>query len=228
MHNNRRGTSSVRRGWPAAWYDADRGSSGISEIPCAPRRRRRVARDRSTPPPPPRRPTTPRRRGGSWSCPTAPRGRPPSPDRVPLLPLRSDVVFPQTVVPLVVNRSSGIRLIDEVLVGDKMIGLVTQRHPDIEEPGLDDLYPTVCVGSVLKMLKFPDGSTRIVCQGLFRARLRRGRQARALPDRPDRAARRTSSRKGSSSTRWCTTSTACSSGWSTRASRCPRSCRSPR
>jgi ATP-dependent Lon protease len=85
--------------------------------------------------------------------------------------LRSDVVFPQTVVPLVVNRTSGIRLIDEVLLGDKMIGLVSQRHPDIEEPGLEDLYTTVCVGSVLKMLKFPDGSTRIVCQGLFRARL---------------------------------------------------------
>ncbi|MHC5543685.1 LON peptidase substrate-binding domain-containing protein, partial [Singulisphaera rosea] len=95
----------------------------------------------------------------------------PVPERLPLLPLRSDVVFPQTVVPLVVNRPGGIRLIDEVLIGDKMIGLVTQRHPDTEEPGMDDLYPTVCVGSVLKMLKFPDGSTRIVCQGLFRARL---------------------------------------------------------
>jgi ATP-dependent Lon protease len=93
------------------------------------------------------------------------------PDRVPLLPLRSDVVFPQTVVPLVVNRTTGIRLIDEVLLGDKMIGLISQRHPDIEEPALEDLYTTVCVGSVLKMLKFPDGSTRIVCQGLFRARL---------------------------------------------------------
>jgi len=93
------------------------------------------------------------------------------PARLPLLPLRSDVVFPQTVVPLVVNRPGGIKLIDEVLAGDKMIGLVTQRHPDTEEPGMDDLYPTICVGSVLKMLKFPDGSTRIVCQGLFRARL---------------------------------------------------------
>lgn len=95
------------------------------------------------------------------------------PTRLPLLPLRSDVVFPQTVVPLVVNRPSGIRLIDEILSGDKLIGLVTQRHPETEEPGFDDLYPTICVGSVLKMLKFPDGSTRIVCQGMFRARLTR-------------------------------------------------------
>ncbi|AGA27409.1 ATP-dependent protease La [Singulisphaera acidiphila DSM 18658] len=93
------------------------------------------------------------------------------PSRLPLLPLRSDVVFPQTVVPLVVNRPGGIKLIDEVLGGDKMIGLVTQRHPDTEEPGIEDLYPTICVGSVLKMLKFPDGSTRIVCQGLYRAKL---------------------------------------------------------
>jgi ATP-dependent Lon protease len=103
--------------------------------------------------------------------PDRPEGAAPTPERLPLLPLRSDVVFPQTVVPLVVNRSSGIKLIDDVLVGDKMIGLVTQRHPETEEPGKDELYPTLCVGSVLKMLKFPDGSTRIVCQGLFRAKL---------------------------------------------------------
>ncbi|GAC1465382.1 MAG: hypothetical protein NVSMB9_04930 [Isosphaeraceae bacterium] len=75
------------------------------------------------------------------------------------------------MVPLVVNRESGIRLIDEVLSGDKLIGLVSQQNPEADEPGLKDLYPTVCVGSVLKMLKFPDGSTRIVCQGTYRARL---------------------------------------------------------
>ena len=93
------------------------------------------------------------------------------PDQVPMLPLRSDVVFPQTVVPLVVNRSGGIKLIDDVLASDKLIALVTQRHPDTDDPTIADLYPVICVGSVLKMLKFPDGSTRIVCQGLFRARL---------------------------------------------------------
>lgn len=88
-----------------------------------------------------------------------------------MLPLRSDVVFPQTVVPLVVNRPSGIKLIDEVLIGDKTVGLITQQHPEHDEPKTEDLYPTLCIGSVLKMLKFPDGSTRIVCQGLCRARL---------------------------------------------------------
>ena len=94
-----------------------------------------------------------------------------APDRVPLLPLRSDVVFPQTVVPLVVNRPAGIKLIDEIMAGEKSLGLVAQRHPDVDDPTISDLYPTICVGTVLKMLKFPDGSTRVVCQGLVRARL---------------------------------------------------------
>ncbi|WP_240906891.1 endopeptidase La [Paludisphaera rhizosphaerae] len=94
-------------------------------------------------------------------------------NRLPLLPLRSDVVFPQTVVPLVINRPSGIRLIDEVMVGERLVGLVSQLHPEIDEPTMGDLFPTICVGTVLKMLKFPDGSTRIVCQGQTRARLLR-------------------------------------------------------
>jgi len=93
------------------------------------------------------------------------------PTRLPVLPLRTDVVYPQTVVPLVVNRAAGIRLIDDVLDGEKLLALVSQRDPDVDDPGLDDLYPTACIASVLKMLKFPDGSTRVVCQGLARARL---------------------------------------------------------
>ena len=92
-------------------------------------------------------------------------------NRLPLLPLRSDLVFPQTVVPLVVNRASGIRLIDEVYGGERLVGLASQFHPEVDDPGLGDLFPTICVGTVLKMLKFPDGSTRIVCQGQTRARL---------------------------------------------------------
>ncbi|APW63130.1 endopeptidase La [Paludisphaera borealis] len=92
-------------------------------------------------------------------------------NRLPLLPLRSDLVFPQTVVPLVINRASGIRLVDDVLVGERLVGLASQLHPEIDDPGVNDLFPTICVGTVLKMLKFPDGSTRIVCQGQTRAKL---------------------------------------------------------
>ena len=96
---------------------------------------------------------------------------PPIPDRIPLLPFRTDVVFPQTVVPLVVNRTGGIKLVDDVLASNKSVGLVTQKLPEVDDPTLESLYPTVCIGSILKMLKFPDGTTRIVCQGIVRAKL---------------------------------------------------------
>lgn len=96
------------------------------------------------------------------------------PSVLPLLPLRADVVFPQTVVPLVVNRPAGIRLIDQLHAspGDRLIALATQIDPDVDEPTVQDLHPVVCIGTLLKMLKFPDGSTRVVCQGLSRASLR--------------------------------------------------------
>lgn len=102
----------------------------------------------------------------------SPRRRRRSRDQLlPLLPLRGDVVFPQTIAPLIVNRPAGIRLLDEAQVGEKLLGLVTQRRPEEDEPGQEDLYPVLCVGSILKMLKFPDGSTRVVIQGISRARL---------------------------------------------------------
>ena len=95
----------------------------------------------------------------------------PAPMRVALLPLRGDVVFPQTVAPLIVGRSAGIKLIDDVMLGDKVIGMIAQIHPEEEDPDASGLHPILCVGNVLKMLKFPDGSTRVVVQGTGRARL---------------------------------------------------------
>ena len=95
----------------------------------------------------------------------------PVPTRVPLLPLRGDVVFPQTVAPLIVGRPAGIKLIDDLMLGDKVVGMVAQLRPEEEEPDPSALHPTVCVGTVLKMLKFPDGSTRVVVQGNERARI---------------------------------------------------------
>src|SRR6476469_9855334 len=92
------------------------------------------------------------------------------PRQLPLLPLRSDVPFPQVIMPLIVGRDKGIQLLDDVMKGPRVVGLATQTNLDAEDPGPKDLYPTICVAQVLKMLKFPDGSTRIVAQGLRRAR----------------------------------------------------------
>lgn len=99
------------------------------------------------------------------------RGRDDSSELMALLPLRADIVFPQTISPLIVNRSSGIRLLDDVQGNKHLVGLITQRRPEDDDPGQDDLYPIFCVGTILKMLKFPDGSTRVVMQGVSRARL---------------------------------------------------------
>jgi ATP-dependent Lon protease len=92
------------------------------------------------------------------------------PKQIPLLPLRSDVPFPQVIMPLIVGRDKGILLLDDIMKGPRIVGLATQTNLDAEDPGSKDLYPTICVAHVLKLLKFPDGSTRIVAQGLRRAR----------------------------------------------------------
>jgi ATP-dependent Lon protease len=93
------------------------------------------------------------------------------PEQLPLLPLRSDVVFPEMVAPLVVGRQRSIRLLDDVAMGDKLVALATQRDSEVDEPTLEDLFRTACAAAVLRMLKFPDGSTRIVVQGMARARI---------------------------------------------------------
>jgi ATP-dependent Lon protease len=96
----------------------------------------------------------------------------PDVEKLPLLPLRSDVVFPDIIVPLVVGRERGIRLVDDLMESsNRRVALVTQRSGEIEEPKQADLHPALCVAQVLKMLKFPDGTTRIVVHGESRARL---------------------------------------------------------
>ncbi|MBI3469476.1 MAG: LON peptidase substrate-binding domain-containing protein, partial [Planctomycetes bacterium] len=94
------------------------------------------------------------------------------PEQLPLLPLRTDVVFPQMVLPLVVGRERGIRLVDDVMeTTNKLVALVTQKSGEIDDPGHEDLHPALCVANILKMLKFPDGTTRIVVHGIARARV---------------------------------------------------------
>ncbi len=89
-------------------------------------------------------------------------------DRLPILPLRGVVVFPAAIVPLLISREASLALVEQALVGDRVIGLVAQRTPEIEEPSAEDLYPRGCAARILKMLKYPDGSKRILVQGLRR------------------------------------------------------------
>jgi len=93
------------------------------------------------------------------------------PAELPILPLRGTVAYPDLVMPLIVGRDRSIRLVDEANAGDKMIGIITQRNPDIEEPGIDDLYNIGTVATIMKMVKMVDGSQRIVVQGICRFKL---------------------------------------------------------
>ena len=93
------------------------------------------------------------------------------PAELPILPLRGTVAYPDLVMPLIVGRDRSIRLVDEANAGDKMIGIITQKNPDIEEPGIDDLYMIGTIATIMKMVKMVDGSQRIVVQGICRFKL---------------------------------------------------------
>ena len=93
------------------------------------------------------------------------------PDALPILPLRDTVVFPHLPAPLVVGRPLSIRTVDQVLLGNKTIALVAQRNPAIEEPGVEDLFRVGTAATVLKLLKYPDGTLRVLTRGIERIRL---------------------------------------------------------
>ncbi|OPY83406.1 MAG: Lon protease 2 [Syntrophorhabdus sp. PtaU1.Bin153] len=93
------------------------------------------------------------------------------PAELPILPLRGTVAYPDLVMPLIVGRERSIRLVDEAHSGDKMIGIITQKNPDIEEPDIEDLYTIGTVATIMKMVKMVDGSQRIVVQGICRFKL---------------------------------------------------------
>jgi ATP-dependent Lon protease len=94
------------------------------------------------------------------------------PQILPVLPLRGLVVFPQTAVPLTIGQSRSIRLVDDVMAGDeRLIALMTSRDPEIESPSPEDLYTIGTVAMVHRMFRAPDGTIRLVVQGLLRCRL---------------------------------------------------------
>jgi ATP-dependent Lon protease len=93
------------------------------------------------------------------------------PAELPVLPLRDTVLFPNSFMPLAVAREASVRLIDEATTSGRMIGVFTQREASVEEPVQEDLYPIGTATHVHKMFKLPDGSLRLIVQGLARIRL---------------------------------------------------------
>jgi ATP-dependent Lon protease len=100
------------------------------------------------------------------------------PGELPVLPLRDTVLFPNSFMPLAVAREASVRLIDEATNSGRMIGVFTQREASVEEPMLDELYSIGTATHIHKMFKLPDGSLRLIVQGLARVRLERIVQTR--------------------------------------------------
>jgi ATP-dependent Lon protease len=93
------------------------------------------------------------------------------PSELPILPLRDTVLFPNSFMPLAVARESSVRLIDDAIANGKLIAVFTQRDATIEEPTQADLYPVGTATHIHKMFKLPDGSLRLIVQGLARLTL---------------------------------------------------------
>ncbi len=90
---------------------------------------------------------------------------------LPVLPLRDVVVFPHMVIPLFVGRDKSIRALDIAMEGDKRILLVAQKSAETDDPGAADLHPIGTLAQVLQLLKLPDGTIKVLVEGLTRARV---------------------------------------------------------
>src|SRR6476660_7289663 len=93
------------------------------------------------------------------------------PNLLPILPFRNIVVFHGTVMPLNVGRPKSKALLDEVMPGDKLVGVIMQKNPDVEDRGQNDLHAVGVVCTILKLFKLPDGNQSIIVHGLARFRL---------------------------------------------------------
>ncbi|HBT10617.1 MAG TPA: endopeptidase La, partial [Leeuwenhoekiella sp.] len=87
------------------------------------------------------------------------------PETLPILPLRNTVLFPGVVIPITAGRDMSIDLINEANKGSKIIGVVSQKDGEVENPSADDINTTGVVARILRVLKMPDGNVTVIIQG---------------------------------------------------------------
>jgi ATP-dependent Lon protease len=92
------------------------------------------------------------------------------PAELPILPLKDTVVYPFAVMPLGVGKERSIRLIDEIMRGDRLVGLVAQKDEEIEDARAEDCFRVGTVARIARLLRIPDGTIQIIVQGLERIR----------------------------------------------------------
>jgi ATP-dependent Lon protease len=93
------------------------------------------------------------------------------PGELPVLPLRDSVTYPDTLTPLAIGQDRSVQLVNDVLIGNRLLVMVASRDPELETPAPDQLYDVGVAGMVARMLKVPDGSLRILVQGGQRVRI---------------------------------------------------------
>jgi ATP-dependent Lon protease len=93
------------------------------------------------------------------------------PAELPILPLRGLVVYPQTAMPLNIGQRRSVRLVDDAVSGDRLIGLVASRNPELEMPEPNDIYTIGTMAAILRLFRTPDGTIRLLVQGLARIRI---------------------------------------------------------
>ncbi|MEW6357745.1 MAG: endopeptidase La [Planctomycetota bacterium] len=95
------------------------------------------------------------------------------PRELPVLPLKDTIVFPHMIIPLAVGRPKSLKLIDDVVVKDRMLALVAQSEKEDEDPSPSQLHEVGTAATILRLMRFPDETTRILVQGLERIRVKR-------------------------------------------------------
>ncbi|HRL14333.1 MAG TPA: LON peptidase substrate-binding domain-containing protein, partial [Aggregatilineales bacterium] len=90
------------------------------------------------------------------------------PDELPILPLRGLVVFPQMTIPLTVGQPRSIRLIDETMAGNRLVGLFASKDPELDTPGPDEIHRVGTLAAIHRLFRAPDGTIRLLVQGLMR------------------------------------------------------------
>ena len=94
------------------------------------------------------------------------------PDELPVLPLRGTVLYPDLILPIMVGRKKSVKLIDDAMDSDRIIGVITQKRSEIEDPKETDLYSVGVAALILRMIRELDGSQRVIVQGVSRMKVK--------------------------------------------------------
>jgi ATP-dependent Lon protease len=94
------------------------------------------------------------------------------PNELPILPLRGTVLYPDLILPIMVGRKKSVKLIDDAMDLDRIIGVITQKRSEIEDPKENDLYPVGVAALILRMIRELDGSQRVIVQGISRVKVK--------------------------------------------------------